>query len=660
MIQSAVGTLLATSATLLAFAATAAQAAAPQQPSKQGASALAAVFANATELAALPDGGWLALDKTGLRLLDAGGAQRAHFPIRARQLDTRSHADGVLAVVIDSNTERAQPLVVDLARGTLGALAALPAPGFDVEASCLYRDAQKLDHLFLIGKDGQSEQWLLSGPQYRSVRKLALPPHVKHCRVDDASATLLAAESDFGLWAYRADAEGSGQRQAVALRAPYGKLAGGAGALSLLPGGAALLDKDGGKLHLFRQRGGQWEAAGSQQLLGKGQKGGKGNALAVRTGADDTIGLAYKAADSAPWQVRALAWASGDVASSAKRRDGRRTTPAARDGAAGDAAIPFAIVEPRTQTDPMQRQGDAADDPAIWLHPTDPAASRVFGTNKKQGLLAYDLRGKQTQLLESGRLNNVDIRQNVLLADERFDLAAATRRDDNTLMLFTIDAKGDAAEAAVFPTTLEKIYGMCLYQPPGGALEAFVNDKDGRYQHYRIERGEGRFRATLLRSFAVASQPEGCVADDRSGRLFIGEEKHGVWSTAASAAKAEPLRMILPVGPALTADVEGIALYHGEKASYLVVSSQGDNSYVVLDAAAPHAVRGRFRIGMNVAAGIDGASETDGLDVTSADLGGPYAKGMLVVQDGYKRLPDGPQNFKYVAWDDIARALNLP
>ena len=32
---------------------------------------------------------------------------------------------------------------------------------------------------------------------------------------------------------------------------------------------------------------------------------------------------------------------------------------------------------------------------------------------------------------------------------------------------------------------------------------------------------------------------------------------------------------------------------------------------------------------------------------------------MLVIQDGYKRLPDGPQNFKYVAWDDVAKALKL-
>jgi len=91
----------------------------------------------------------------------------------------------------------------------------------------------------------------------------------------------------------------------------------------------------------------------------------------------------------------------------------------------------------------------------------------------------------------------------------------------------------------------------------------------------------------------------------------------------------------------------------------LIVSSQGDNSYVVLDAAAPFKVRGRFRVGFNVAAGIDGTSETDGLDVSTTNFGGAYGKGMLVIQDGYKRLPDGPQNFKYVGWEQVEKALGL-
>ena len=42
--------------------------------------------------------------------------------------------------------------------------------------------------------------------------------------------------------------------------------------------------------------------------------------------------------------------------------------------------------------------------------------------------------------------------------------------------------------------------------------------------------------------------------------------------------------------------------------------SQGDSSYVVLDAQAPDKVRGRFKVGFNLPVGIDGTSETDGLN----------------------------------------------
>jgi len=96
----------------------------------------------------------------------------------------------------------------------------------------------------------------------------------------------------------------------------------------------------------------------------------------------------------------------------------------------------------------------------------------------------------------------------------------------------------------------------------------------------------------------------------------------------------------------------------GDKA-YLIVSSQGNDSYVVYQAEAPYTYIGRFRIGINAEKSIDGASETDGLTVSSADLGDEYPHGMLVVQDGRNMLPDDAQNFKYVDWDDIRQLFNL-
>ena len=594
------------------------------------ANALPSFTQEAEELARLPGGGWLTLDKHGLRLFNAAGQEQDRIAVRAKQLDTRIDGGQVLAVFLEADTQRPLPVAVDVQAGKLQRLAPFPVPTFSVEASCLYRDAQQLDHLFLIGKDGQAEQWVMQGGQRQLVRKLALPPHAKHCRVDDGARRLLVSEANMGVWAYDAESEGMGKREVVALRKPYGQLDGGAGALAVLPGGVAVLDGKAEKLHLLARQGGQWMAQPAQTVALNVRKGDSqlaldGNALLLR--------------GKNGWQARPLKWS------------GKAETPP-----------PVAIVAPQAQTEPMARQGDAADDPAIWLA-SDPAHARILGTNKKQGLVVYDLQGKQTQLLEVGRLNNVDVRQHIRLGDSKVDLAVATQRDDNSMMLFTINADGVVAEAGRFPTGLNSIYGMCLYQPASGGVEAFINDKDGTFQQYRIGLDGGKFTASLLRSFKVATQPEGCVADDANGRLFLGEETRGVWTTSADAAKPDALAMVLPVGPHLTADVEGMAIYRkaggASGTGYLVVSSQGDSSYVVLDAHAPYKVRGRFKVGFNLPAGIDGTSETDGLDVTSANLGGAYTQGMLVIQDGYKRLPDGPQNFKYVAWSDVAKALHL-
>ena len=610
-------------ALLAAFCATGAVFAAP-------ANGLPSFTQEAEELARLPGGGWLTLDKHGLHLFNASGQEQDRIAVRAKQLDTRSDGGKVLAVFLEADTQRPLPVSVDVQAGKLNRLAPFPVPTFSVEASCLYRDAQQLDHLFLIGKDGQAEQWVMQGEQRSLVRKLALPPHAKHCRADDGAQRLLVSEANMGVWSYEADSEGMGKREVVALRKPYGQLDGGAGALAVLPGGVAVLDGKADKLHLYSHQAGKWSAQPAQAVALNVRKGDSqlaldGNSLMLR--------------GKSGWQARPLKWAGQ-----------AETSPA------------VAIIAPQAQTEPMARQGDAADDPAIWLS-SNPADARILGTNKKQGLLVYDLQGKQTQLLEVGRLNNVDVRQNISLGGGKVDLAVATQRDDNSMMLFTINADGVVAEAGRFPTGLKSIYGMCLYQPASGGVEAFINDKDGTFQQYSIGMNGSKFSATLLRSFKVATQPEGCVADDANARLFLGEETRGIWTTSADAAKPDALTMVLPVGAQLTADVEGMAIYRqpGGKADsgYLIVSSQGDNSYVVLDAKAPYKVRGRFKVGFNLPAGIDGTSETDGLDVTSANLGGAYAQGMLVIQDGYKRLPDGPQNFKYVAWGHVAKALKL-
>jgi 3-phytase len=106
--------------------------------------------------------------------------------------------------------------------------------------------------------------------------------------------------------------------------------------------------------------------------------------------------------------------------------------------------------------------------------------------------------------------------------------------------------------------------------------------------------------------------------------------------------------------------MEGVGLYDlGGGRGYLIVSSQGNNSYAVYRREGDNAYLGSFSVIADPAKGIDGISETDGLDVSSANLGVGFEHGAMIAQDGRNMLPVENQNFKFVPWSTIARALNL-
>ncbi len=600
--------------------------------SAAAAPALPAASAGATEFAALPGGAWLVLGKKGLALIGADGQSHQQLPLRGELLDVRAGNGSATAVLLDSNTERVLPLRIDLTRNTWRVLDPLPDSTGTVSALCLYRDAQGQDHGFVIGRDGLAQQWVLHGDGAQLVRRLAVAPEAESCRVDDANAQLFVSGPD-GVWSHRADAEGSPTREPVLLRRPHGPLQQGGGPLAVLPGGIVVADAGAGRLLFAQHKRKAWQRTAS---------------LPLPAPSDPDALSAWPTAGG--WQLAVRDDNAGRWSAQAVPR------PFAK-GAGSPPPLP--VVKARVQTAPVAQFGDAADDPAIWRHASDATRSLVLATDKKRGLAVYDLQGRERQFLPVGRVNNVDLRQAVLLGGERMDIAAATQRDDKAVVLWRIGAEGELSELARLPTGFDDIYGICLHRNPAGALEVFVNDKSGAYQQLRVERRGADIVGTRLREFKLSTQPEGCVADDEAGQVFLGEEKRGVWALPTDAGRAAKPQLVLPVGGLLHADVEGMGLYRGAKQSWLVVSSQGNNSFVVLDAAPPYRVRGAFRIGMNLDARIDGVSETDGLDVSSASFGPGFERGLLVVQDGFKQLPSGPQNFKYVAWDDVAEALKL-
>jgi len=311
------------------------------------------------------------------------------------------------------------------------------------------------------------------------------------------------------------------------------------------------------------------------------------------------------------------------------------------------------LVAATAETDPVDTAADAADDPAIWRNPADPAKSLVIGTDKKAGIHVYSLAGKRLSFTPADRLNNVDLRtvgtRVIAAASDRADVDAAH------VSLFTLDtAAARLVPLGRFPVGPGEAYGMCLWtRARDHALFGFVVLKDGRIDQVAIDVSGGLPKVTTVRSMKLASQAEGCVVDDRTGLLYVAEEDVGLWRFDADPAAPGTATPIAQVdGKTLVADAEGLALApSGRRGGYLVVSSQGDNAYTLYRLPGV-TYAGRFRIGGGA---IDGTSDTDGIDLLLGDFGPAYPGGLFVAQDG-DNAPD-TQNFKFVSWTAVRRAV---
>ena len=333
-------------------------------------------------------------------------------------------------------------------------------------------------------------------------------------------------------------------------------------------------------------------------------------------------------------------------------------------------------VAAAAETTPVPDACDAADDPAVWVDESDPEASLIVATNKLRGLVVYGLDGAVVSTNDVGRVNNVDLRDGVDVGDEDTIVVAATNRTTWTIDVLELDPDSGALtpllDAPISPDFDEDPYGLCLYRSAAtGDLYVFANDQGGAVEQWRLDPGDTGLTGTRVRSWAVGSQTEGCVADDANGWLFIGEEEVGIWRYRAEPGLSTAERVAVdrvgvgePAGGHLASHVEGLSIYAppggGPDDGFLVASSQGNHAYVVYDRTPPHAYRGTFRVGE--AGAVDGVEDTDGLHVVSAPLGPRYPMGLLVVQDGVNLAPDGAeanQNFKLVSWEDVLDALDL-
>jgi 3-phytase len=306
------------------------------------------------------------------------------------------------------------------------------------------------------------------------------------------------------------------------------------------------------------------------------------------------------------------------------------------------------------ETQPVNTGGDSADDATLWVNPSDPAQSLVIGTDKKRGLAVYDLTGKEIQFLADGEMNNVDHRDDFPLTGKKVALVTASNRSNNSIAIYRINAETRRLEnvAAEQIKTIEA-YGSCMYKSSKTAKFYYiVTSKQGVVEQYELfDTGKG-ISAKRVRQIKVGSQLEGCVADDELGYLYVGEEDVGIWKYSAEP-DAEPTRIevdrVRP-GGSLVADVEGLTIAYGSGGKgYLIASSQGNSTFAIYRREGDNTYVKSFRIVAGSA--VDNVTETDGIHVTTANLGTLFPKGVFIAQDGVD--DKGKQNFKLVPWNSI-------
>jgi 3-phytase len=335
----------------------------------------------------------------------------------------------------------------------------------------------------------------------------------------------------------------------------------------------------------------------------------------------------------------------------------------------GPRAIAPVDVAPAGRTAAV---GDDPDDPAIWVHPSDPERSLILGTNKVEGpkgaLVVFALDGSARQTVDGlDRPNNVDVEYGLPLAGAPADIAVAAERLKNQLRVFRIDENGirDITSPGATRVFADRAgeeaapMGISLYRRPrDGAIYAIVAPKSGPREgylgQYRLEDdGQGRVKATFVRyfgRFSGAGEIEAVAVDDALGYVYYADEGDGIHKYHADPDHAEAAKQLAHFGrDGFRADREGVAIYAREDGTgYVVCTDQieGGSEYRIFkregEPGRPHDHSRLVKIIRG------GADSTDGLEITSRSLGPKFPAGLMVAMNS------GPRNFLLYRWEDIA------
>jgi 3-phytase len=322
------------------------------------------------------------------------------------------------------------------------------------------------------------------------------------------------------------------------------------------------------------------------------------------------------------------------------------------------------------------------DDPAIWVHPSDPSRSLILGTMKVAApagaVVVFGMDGQIRQIVSGvDRPNNIDVEYGVLAGGQRVDIAVATERLARRLRVFRIDPEaGRLVDLGGIPVLEGQAgeagapMGIALYRRQAdGAVFAIVSPKEGPregylWQYRLTDAGKGRFGAQFVRRFGRFSattvreenEIEAVAVDDALGYVYYSDEADGIHKWHADPDHPDAARELAHFArDGFRGDREGIAIYgFPDGTGYIIATDQldSDSEYHVYprEGAAGNAHDHSRRIAVL----RGGADATDGIDASSARLGPGLDSGALIVMNS------GPRNFLVFRWQDVAGAVKPP
>lgn len=307
-------------------------------------------------------------------------------------------------------------------------------------------------------------------------------------------------------------------------------------------------------------------------------------------------------------------------------------------------ADPVERVEPVIITETVPYD---TDDPAIWIHPTDPAQSIVIGTDKggdtdQGGLYVFRLDGtidRERSFIPLNRPNNVDIAYGMVMGSDTLDIAVVTVRRENTIRVFSLPDMNpiDNGGIPVFEGEMNRDpMGITLFNDLAtGSIYAIVGRKIGPsgsylWQYLLTDSGQGFVTGAVVRKFGEFSglkEIEALVADNELGFLYASDEGYGVRKYYAhpDSSSAEVASFAFDN---VADDHEGLSIYKkSDGTGYLILSDQqgqrfniytreGDNTY--LKSVPTMAV------------------ESDGNDITAIGLNSTFTNGLFVAMSDDK------------------------